>query len=89
MVFRSDRDQARRELTDQSELNTLETTIDEAPESERWDVVPGSTGHQAPQVALEGDDGEGRTISERMVQEGINEAEHDQMRQGTEMDPGE
>jgi hypothetical protein len=51
------------------------------PESERWDPVPGSTGHKARESSDEDEDSEGRSEDERLVEEGVNEAEHDQMLQ--------
>lgn len=56
----------------------LALILDAAPESERWDPVHGSTGHKVPVASNEDEDDEGRTDSERLVEEGIAEAEHDQ-----------
>src|ERR1035437_356808 len=49
------------------------------PESGRWDPVPGSTGNKAPESSDEDEDNEGRSEVERLVEEGVQEAEHDQM----------
>ena len=56
------------------------------PESEGWDPVPGSTGRQAADTLGEDEDAEGRSESARMFEEGVSEAEHDQMRQAAEAD---
>jgi hypothetical protein len=80
-VSKADFAQARRELTGGPELDPKEAELEAVPESERWDPVPGSTGHQAPQLASEDEDGEGRSIAEQLVAEGLHEAEHDQMLQ--------
>jgi hypothetical protein len=80
-VAQGDYDQARRELTGESDLDRQDEILDAAPESQRWDPVPGSPGHQAPESASEDEDDEGRSESEQAVAEGVNEAEHDQMLQ--------
>ena len=51
------------------------------PESERWNPVPGSIGHHTPESFGEDEDSEGRSESAQLVEEGIEEAEHDQMLQ--------
>jgi hypothetical protein len=45
--------------------------------------VPGSTGRQAADSLGEDEDAEGRSESAQMFEEGISEAEHDQMRQAS------
>jgi hypothetical protein len=45
----------------------------------RWDEEPGTSGHQVPNVEPVDE----QTLSEHLVEEGLNEAEHDQMLQGT------
>ncbi|MGB8806201.1 MAG: hypothetical protein WCC93_14830, partial [Chthoniobacterales bacterium] len=54
------------------------------PESEAWDPLPGSTGRQAAESLGEDEDAEGRSESAQMYEEGINEAEHDQMLRSAE-----
>ena len=49
------------------------------PESERWDPVPGSTGHKVPVAPSEDEDEEGRSDNERLVEEGVEEAEREHM----------
>ena len=49
------------------------------PESERWDPVPGSTGRKARESEGEDEDSEGRSESAQLFEEGVSEAEHDQM----------
>jgi len=80
---KSDWEQAKRELTGESDTDPKETILESAPESERWDLVPGSTGHKVPATPSADEDEEGRSDNERLVEEGIKEAEHDQMRQAT------
>ena len=78
----SDWEQAKRELTGESDADSQESILESVPESEGWDLVPGSAGHQAPEFpGEEGEDGEGRSTTARLVEEGIAEAEHDQMLQ--------
>ena len=82
-VSRSDWEQAKLELTGDSDTDPKEAVLESAPESERWDPVPGSTGHKVPVAPSDDEDDEGRSDSERLVEEGIAGAEHDQMLQAT------
>ena len=85
-VSKSDWEQAKRELTGDSDSDAKQAVLESAPESERWDPVPGSTGHKVPVAPSEDEDGEGRSDRERLVEEGIAGAEHDQMLQATKPD---
>ena len=80
-VSKSDWEQARRELTGDSDTDSKDAVLESAPESERWDPVHGSTGHKVPVASGEDEDEEGRNDNERLVDEGIEEAEFDQRRQ--------
>jgi len=82
-VSKSDWEQAKQELTGEPDTDPQEAVLESAPESERWDPVPGSTGHKVPAAASEDEDDEGRSDSERLVEEGLAGAEHDQMLQAT------
>jgi hypothetical protein len=82
-VSKSDLEQAKRELTGEADADPNEAALESAPESERWDPVPGSTGHKATAAPSEDEDEEGRSDNERLVEEGIDGAEHDQMRQAS------
>ena len=75
--------QAKRELTGESDTDPNEAVLESAPESKRWDPVPGSTGHKVPAAPSADEDDEGRSDNERLVDEGIAGAEHDQSRQAT------
>ena len=78
-VSKSDWQQAKRELTGGSDIDPKEEILENAPESERWNPVAGSTGHIVTVPSVDGEDEEGRSASERLVEEGMLEAEHDQM----------
>ena len=80
-VSKLDFEQAKRELTGGSDISPKEAAVEAVPESGRWDPVPGSTGHKAPENSDEDEDSEGRSESAQLVEEGVNEAEHDQMLQ--------
>jgi hypothetical protein len=82
-VSKSDWQQAKRELTGQPDMDPKEAMLESAPESERWDPVPGSTGHKVSSAPIEDEDEEGRSDNERLVDEGIAGAELDQMDQAT------
>jgi hypothetical protein len=80
-VTQADYEQAKRELTGESDIDRQDTILDSLPESKRWDPVPGSTGHETPGSSSEDMDDEGRSESEQLVEQGAQEAEHDQMLQ--------
>jgi len=56
-VSKSDREQARLELTGDSDADPNEAVLDSAPESERWNPVSGSTGHKVPAAPSDDEDG--------------------------------
>jgi hypothetical protein len=70
-------------LTGEPDTDPKQVALESAPESERWDPVPGSTGHKVPEAPSADEDEEGRSDNERLVEEGIADAEHDQMRQAS------
>lgn len=74
-------EQAKRELTGESSAERQEALLDSLPESKRWDPVPGSSGHQAPETPNEDEDDEGRSETEQLVERGVNEASRDQARE--------
>jgi len=80
-VSKSDWEQANRELTDEPAADPKAAILESAPESERWDPVPGLAGRKTPVVPGADANDEGRSDNERLVEEGIDAAEHDQMRQ--------
>jgi len=80
-VSEAEREQAKRELTGDSDADQNETDLESVPESERWDTAAGSTGHQVTESPSEDEDDEGRSESAQLVEEGVAEAEHDQMLQ--------
>jgi hypothetical protein len=73
----SDWAQAKRELTGKPDMDPKEASLKSAPESERWDPVPGSAGHQVATAPSEDEDEEGRSDNERLVDESMAGAEHD------------
>ena len=80
-VSQADYEQAKRELTGESELDRQDAILDALPETKRWDPVPGSEGKRAPESPSEDEDDEGRSEPELMVDEGAGEAERDRMLQ--------
>ncbi len=82
-VTPADFEQAKRELLDESDKDPKEAFLESAPESDRWNPVPGSAGHQAPESPPEDEDEEGRSETEQLVNEGVEEAERDQMIQAS------
>jgi hypothetical protein len=80
-VSKSDWEEAKRELTGDPGADPREEVLESATESERWDPVPGSTGHKVPVAASDDEDDEGRSDNERLVDEGIAGAELDHRRE--------
>lgn len=77
----TDYEQAKRELTGEVEMDGQEAALESIPESEGWDPVPGSMGRHTRESFSEDEDSEGQSESAQLVEEGIREAEHDQMLQ--------
>jgi len=75
--------QAKRELTGVPDTDPKDAILESAPESERWDPVPGSTGSKVRVAPSEDEDEEGRSDNERLVEGGIAEAEIEQSFQAT------
>ena len=80
---KSDWEQAKRELTGEPDMDPKDAILEAAPESERWDPLPGSTGHRVRVAPSEDEDDEGRSDNERLVEGGIAEAEIEQSFQAT------
>ena len=77
----SDLDQAQREMTGEEAIDPEQAVLESAPESDRWNPVAGSTGHKVQESFSEDEDEDGRSDSAQLVQEGLDEAELDQMLQ--------
>ena len=63
--------------TGERDPNPKQTVLESAPEAERWDPVPGSTGSKVPATASEDEDDEGRSDNETLVETGVTDAEKD------------
>src|ERR1019366_7590379 len=74
-VMPADIVQARRELTGGEKPDAKDALLESAPESQRWNPVPGSRGHQAPETPNEDEDKAGQGDTERLVKRGVEEAE--------------
>jgi hypothetical protein len=81
-ILESDVAEAQREITG-DDAASKEQILESAPESQRWNPLPGSTGRKVEPVLEDDDDTEGRSDNERLVEHGVNEAEHDQMRKAS------
>jgi len=78
-VLDSDLDQAQRELEGEDEINPPTLAVERIPEDKRWDPVPGSEGRQAPTVPAPDE----QSDAEKIYDEGVADAEHDQEIQAT------
>ena len=81
----TDWEEAKRELTGEPAIDPNQAILESAPESERWDPVHGSTGNKVPGTPSEDEDDEGQSDSARLFEEGVHEAEHDQMLQAAKL----
>lgn len=84
-VSKTDLEQAESELTGLPDKVSNETILESAPESERWDPAPGSAGRKVPAASSEDEDDEGQSDNQKLVEEGIAGAEHDQMLQAAKI----
>ena len=75
--------QAKRELTGVADIDPKDEILESAPESERWDPLPGSTGTKTRVAPSEDEDEEGRSDNERLTEGGIAEAELEHSFQAT------
>jgi len=80
-VSQADYEQAKRELTGESELDRQEAVLDAIPEEKRSDPAPDSSGHQIPESPSEEEDEEGRSESEQLAEKGVENAEREQVLQ--------
>jgi hypothetical protein len=71
----SDLEEAWRELTGQERLVPTPPQEESLTEESRWEGVPESVGHQAPTVPAPDE----QTFAEKLVEEGVEDAEQDQM----------
>lgn len=82
-VTKADWERAKQELMGEPSSDEAEAAIESAPESDRWNPVAGSTGYSLPVSGSEDEDADGRSDKERLVEEGVAEAAHDQMLQAS------
>jgi hypothetical protein len=68
--------EAKRELTDGQATHD---PVEDVPVAKRWDPVPGSTPHKVNPVSADDE----QTFAETLVNGGVEEAEHEQMVEGT------
>jgi hypothetical protein len=68
--------EAKRELT---RGNSGHDPFEDVPVSKRWDPVPGSPARRADNMPADDE----QTVAETLVESGVEEAEHDQMVEGT------
>ncbi|HVV01092.1 MAG TPA: hypothetical protein VHH88_06990 [Verrucomicrobiae bacterium] len=78
-VLDSDVTEARRELTEEDSLRPAETPAEKLPEEERWDEVAEGPASRAETVPAPDE----QTFAENLVKEGLEEAEHDSMREAS------
>ncbi len=82
-ILESDLEEARRELTGRERLVPNPSPEEELDESQRWDPIGGSNGSSAPTVPSPDE----QTFAEKLIEEGVEDAEQDQMVEGTRESP--
>jgi len=75
-VLESDFEQAKRELTQEQHITPEPNATESLPEDKRWEPVPESSGREVPKVPTPDE----QTFAEKLVEEGVEDAEHDQMK---------
>lgn len=78
-VTKEYREQALRELSGGSEIDEKTTLLESVSEEDRWDPVARASGSPAEESSDEESDDDGRGEEAQLVEEGVSEAEHDQM----------
>ena len=78
-IIESDVAEARRELAGQERLNPERPRSERIPEEARWQPEGGSPGQKTPPVPAPDE----QTFAEKLVEEGVAEAEHDQQVKAT------
>lgn len=81
-VTDTDFKEALRELQGEDELHPAPTREESLPEDKRWDPVPASEGRKAPST----EPSDEQTFAEKLVDEGVADAEHDQEIEATRDD---
>jgi hypothetical protein len=71
--------QAKRELTHEEHLTPEPGTMEKLPEDMRWEPVGESVGKEGPKIPAADE----QTFAEKLVEEGVEDAEHDQMTRAT------
>jgi hypothetical protein len=74
-VLDSDFAQAKRELTKEEHLTPEPNAAENLPEDKRWEPVAESAGKEAQKIPAPDE----QTFAEKLVEEGVEDAEHDQM----------
>ena len=87
-VSKTDWEQAKQELTGDSTEGSIESKLESAPESDRWNPLSGSAGRQAEAAPSEDEDEEGRSDNERLTNEGLAGADDDQRRKAAQAASG-
>ena len=88
-VLKEDYEQAIRELTGGPEKDEQQCALESTSEEERWKSFPDATGHQVAEHTSDEEDEDGRGESAQLVEEGVSEAEHDQMLQAAKAEKNE
>jgi len=80
-VAQADYEQAKLEITGESDPDRQELILDTPAAGSLGDPVPGSVGHKAAETPNEDEDDEGRNAAELLTAQGVDKAELDQIRQ--------
>ena len=67
LVTQADYEQAKRELTGESDMDRQDAILDSLPEENRWSAGPRSAGHQRPESFSEEENAERRSETDQLV----------------------
>ncbi len=77
-VSQDDWDEAEQELTNGSGGITNLESLDSSPDSAGWNPIPRSAGQETAVEFDDNEDQDGRSVETRLVESGVEEADHDQ-----------
>jgi hypothetical protein len=83
-VRQSDYEQAKRELTGETDMDRQDAMLDALPGENRWNPVPGAAAHLMRESSSEDEDAEGRNETKQLMDGGAMEAGCGRQRQAAQ-----
>ncbi len=82
-VSHADYEQARRDLTGESDTERQDAVLEPVPQESGWSPAPGSSTQQAAETPNEDEDDEGRSDTVQLVNSGVVHAEREQAQEAS------